>query len=164
MSDILSVTGVVAADPKHFVSAAGRPVVSFRLASTERRFDRATSSWVDAGTSWYSVSAFNALAENAAASLRRGDRVVLRGRLRIRDWEKDGRTGTTADIVAESIGHDLLWGTTTFTRVSPASGARQDPPAGGGEEDEGWPVAASASASDPAEGARGAQELVEVPF
>lgn len=155
MSDTISVTGIVAGDPKHLVSAGGRPITSFRLASAQRRYDRASSSWVDAATNWYSVTAFNGLAINAAMSLHRGDRVVLRGRLRIRDWEKDGRSGTSADIVAESIGHDLLWGTTAYTKT--VSG-REDPPAPAPDE-EAWAASTPAGRAEARE-----PELAEPPF
>jgi single-strand DNA-binding protein len=37
--------------------------------------------------------------------------------LRVRDWQNDDRTGTTVEIEAESIGHDLFWGTASFTRT-----------------------------------------------
>lgn len=127
MTDMISVTGIIATEPKHIVTSSGRPITSFRLASAQRRFDATRQSWTDSSTNWYSVSIFAGLAVHAAESLGRGDRVILRGRLRIRDWEKDGRSGTTADIVAESIGHDLLWGTTTYTRSPRWDGAGELP-------------------------------------
>ncbi len=118
MSDIISVTGTIATEPRHVVTNAGVRITSFRLASSQRRYDRAESKWVEAPTNWYTVSAFSALAVNAAASLRKGERIVARGRLQVRDWENENRSGTTVEVVAESIGHDLLWGTTAFTRVA----------------------------------------------
>jgi single-strand DNA-binding protein len=37
--------------------------------------------------------------------------------LRVRDWQTDDRTGTNVEIEAETLGHDLFWGTAVFTRL-----------------------------------------------
>jgi single-strand DNA-binding protein len=127
MSDLITVTGLIATVPRHVLTSANLAITSFRLASTQRRFDRATNVWVDAATNWYSVTAFRNLAVNAAGSLNKGDRVVVSGRVRIRDWESGDRTGTTVEIEAESLGHDLLFGTTAFTRTVVSSLGRGTP-------------------------------------
>lgn len=117
MSDIVSITGLIATTPRHVVTAEGLPITSFRLASSQRRFDKAADKWVDASTNWYTVTAFRQLAINAVPSVSKGDRIIVTGRLRVRDWQNDDRTGTSVEIEAESIGHDLFWGTATFTRT-----------------------------------------------
>jgi single-strand DNA-binding protein len=117
MSDTITITGLIATTPRHVVTAEGLPITSFRLASSQRRFDKSADKWVDASTNWYTISAFRQLAINAVPSLSKGDRVVVTGRLRVRDWQNDDRTGTTVEIEAESIGHDLFWGTASFTRT-----------------------------------------------
>ena len=116
MSDFLTSTGLVATQPRHIVTSEGLPITSFRLASTQRRFDRSQEKWIDGETNWYTITAFRQLAIHAAGSIEKGQRVVLSGRLRIRDWENGDRTGTTIDIEADSLGHDLAWGTSVFTR------------------------------------------------
>lgn len=116
MSDTITITGNVATDPEKRETTAGVAVASFRLASKQRRFDRNTGMWVDGVTNWYSVSVFRRLGEHAYLSLRRGDRVVVTGRLRLREWEAGGKRGWSAEIEADALGHDLLWGTTVFTR------------------------------------------------
>ena len=121
MSDTITLTGLVATTPRHLTTSEGLAITSFRLASSQRRFDRAAQKWIDTDTNWYTISAFRALATNAATSVVKGDRVVVTGRLRIRDWENTDRSGTTVEVEADTIGHDMFWGTSCFTRVSAAS-------------------------------------------
>ncbi|MBG6057627.1 single-strand DNA-binding protein [Cryobacterium sp. MP_M5] len=122
MSDIITVTGIVATTPRHLVTSTGLAITSFRLASGQRRFDRAKQSWVDAETNWYTVSTFRQLAHNVVGSVRRGEHVVVAGRLRIRDWHNADKNGTAVEIEADSVGHDLTWCTTISQRAAPAPG------------------------------------------
>lgn len=126
MSDIVSITGLIATTPRHVVTAEGLPITSFRLASSQRRFDKSADKWVDASTNWYTVTAFRQLAINAVPSVSKGDRIIVTGRLRVRDWQNDDRTGTSVEIEAESIGHDLFWGTAAFTRTVGTADASKD--------------------------------------
>lgn len=121
MTDFITVHGLVATTPRHLTTSEGLAITSFRLASSQRRFDRPTQKWVDADTNWYTVSSFRSLAEHSAQSIQKGDRVIVTGRLRIRDWENTDRPGTTVEIEAESLGHDLQWGTSSYSRVSSAN-------------------------------------------
>ena len=121
MSDTLTVTGLIATTPRHITTSEGLEITSFRLASSQRRFDKTANKWVDASTNWYTVTAFRNLATNAYASLNKGDRIVVVGRLRIRDWQTDDRTGTNVEIEAETLGHDLFWCTAEAKRVVVAS-------------------------------------------
>jgi single-strand DNA-binding protein len=93
-------------------------VANFRVASTPRRYQRKTDSWVDGDTQWYSVSAWRGLADNCAQSLRRGDPVVVHGRLRVETWTgTSGAEMTSFEIDASFVGHDLARGTSQFTRT-----------------------------------------------
>ena len=117
MTDSITLTGLVATVP-HVVSTGDRvPFTSFRLASNQRYYDRKTSQWVAGETNWYTVTAFRALAVNAGASVHKGDRVIVSGRLKIRRWEAGEKNGISVDVEAESIGHDLVWGTAQYLRT-----------------------------------------------
>lgn len=118
MTDQLTLTGLIATTPRHIVTAEGLAITSFRLASQQRRFDKSTGGWADADTNWYTVTAFRDLALNASQSLNKGDRVLAVGRLKVRDWSNDDRSGTSVEVEAESLGHDLHWGVTSYQRVS----------------------------------------------
>lgn len=126
MTDTITLTGLVATPPRHLLTSARLPITSFRLASNQRRFDRATNSWVDIDTNWYTVTAFRQLALNSVSSVHKGDRVVVTGRLRIREWENGERKGTSIEIEADAIGHDLRWGTASYLRSTGASSQPQE--------------------------------------
>lgn len=135
MTDIITVRGYVATEVRLTLAQSGLPIAGFRMCATERRFDRATDAWVDGHTNWYSVSMFRQLATNAGASIKKGDRVIVTGRLRIRPWSTaDGRTGTAVEIDADSAGHDLMWGTANFRRTA---SDRSDHQGGTGEGTDG---------------------------
>jgi single-strand DNA-binding protein len=150
MSDTIVLTGIVATPPRHIVTAEQLPITSFRLASTQRRFDRSQQRWVDGDTNWYTVTSFRQLATNAAGSIGKGDRVVVSGRLRIRDWDTGERKGTNIDVEADVIGHDLAWGTSSYTRTMSTSSAAQQGEAQ--QPAQTWPGDASNSGSSDAEG------------
>ncbi|MCQ1950497.1 single-stranded DNA-binding protein [Arthrobacter sp. zg-Y859] len=121
MSDTITLRGYVATDLRQNTTDNGLAVASFRMCTTERRYDRDTGGWQDGQTNWYAVSLFRQLATNAAFSVHKGDRVVVTGRLRLRQWvTEDGRSGTSADIDADTVGHDLMWGTASFRRTTSA--------------------------------------------
>jgi single-strand DNA-binding protein len=117
MSEALSVTGLVATTPRHLVTQDGLPITSFRLASSQRRFDRNQNKWIDGETNWFTVTAFRQLAINSSSSINKGDRVAVNGKLRVRDWDNGERAGTSVEIEADSMGHDLGWGNSVFTRT-----------------------------------------------
>jgi single-strand DNA-binding protein len=117
MSELLSVTGLVATTPRHLVTQDGLPITSFRLASSQRRFDRNQNKWIDGETNWYTVTSFRQLAVNSSMSVSKGDRIAVQGKLRVRDWDNGERAGTSVEIEADSIGHDLAWGNSAFTRT-----------------------------------------------
>ena len=135
MTDTITLTGLVATVP-HVITTSDRvPLTSFRLASSQRYFDRRTSQWVAGETNWYTVTAFRALATNAAASVHKGDRVIIAGRLKIRRWESGEKSGLSVDVEADSIGHDLVWGTAQYARtIQREPGAELSASAGEGGE------------------------------
>ncbi len=116
MSNIVTVVGTIATEPRALTTQSGIALCSFRVASGERRFDREKKCWVDGETNWFTVTAFRGLALNAHDSFHKGDRVVVSGRLRIRSWERDDRSGTSVEIEAEALGHDLRWGVSQFSK------------------------------------------------
>lgn len=130
MTDNMTVRGFVATEIKTSTTPGGVATASFRLGSTDRRYDRASGTWVDGHTNWFTVQGYRQLAGNMACSIKKGQRVIIVGRLKMRSWEKEGRIYHSAEIDADSVGHDLMWGSANFIRnagntAQPGTG--QDP-------------------------------------
>ncbi|WP_460631713.1 single-stranded DNA-binding protein [Leifsonia lichenia] len=127
MNDTITVSGVVATDPRHLVTNEGLSVTSFRLITSsnadqvDARADPRTSS------NWYTVTAYRQLASNVAGCVSRGDPILVSGRLRVREWSEDdaepGCIGVCAEIEADALGHDLGWGSAAFVRTVDVSSA-----------------------------------------
>jgi single-strand DNA-binding protein len=114
----VTISGNVVGDPQVRRTRADVPFVTFRVASNVRRVDHKTGEYVDAGTNFVNVTAFRSLGINLANSLEKGHPVVVYGRMRINQWTNGERTGTTVEIDAYNVGHDLTRGQSTFVRVA----------------------------------------------
>jgi single-strand DNA-binding protein len=111
-------TGLIATDVRKTITDDGLVLATFRLASTTRTFNAKTNEWDIGATNWFTVVAKGALAVHTHESLYKGDRIVVTGELKIRDWDNGERTGTSVELDATSIGHDLYFGTSKFTRTT----------------------------------------------
>ena len=122
MNDIITtVIGNAVTDVSLRVTSAGTSVVSFRIASNSRRFDKSTSSWIDQEPSYLSITAWSQLAENVALSVHKGQGLVVTGKLKVRQWQDADKSGTNVEIDAVAIGHVLNRGTSEFTKVKRVS-------------------------------------------
>jgi len=87
------------------------------VGSTPRKLNRETGEWQDGETSYYSVKCWRKLAENVHGSLRKGDMVIVRGKVFTRSWLDDQqRVRMEVEIEADSVGHDLAFGWSRFNR------------------------------------------------
>lgn len=112
----ITLTGNVGAPPT-LRMAAGTPVTSFRIGATPRRLDKATDTWSDAETLWFTVTAWRGLAEHCVSSLVKGDKVVVTGKLTQRTWTgDDGSARAGLEIDAASVGLDLSRSSAVATR------------------------------------------------
>lgn len=111
------ISGLVATTPRHYVTTAGLPLTSFRLAASIREWSKERGKFVDTGTSWFTVTCQKQLAINAATSISKGHRIIVSGTLIVRDWDNGERAGTTVELEASNMGHDLAYGSSTFERT-----------------------------------------------
>lgn len=124
MNDAITVVGSLGADPI-LKSVNGDHVAEFRLACKSRR--KEGDEWVDGHTNWYSIEAWGRFSEHVSASLRKGDVVIVLGKLKIDQWESGDKRGTSVKIRAEHVGHSLKVGPSTKERRTAPPLDHEDP-------------------------------------
>lgn len=108
MDTYITVQGNLTAEPIGRTTANGAAVVNLRIASNSRRFDKEAGEFRDGDPMYIGVTCWRGLAGNVLASLRKGDSVVVFGKLLQRSYEaKDGGTRTVMEIDALAVGPDL---------------------------------------------------------
>lgn len=118
-------------------------VATFGLACN-RRYQK-NGEWTE-DVSFFNVVAWGSLAENAAASIMKGARVIVNGRLQQRSWETDeGEKRSVVEIIADDLGPSLRWAQAQIERTTRSSdgtaAANQragTPPKGGGGSGSGY--------------------------
>jgi single-strand DNA-binding protein len=128
----ITVIGNLTDDPELKFTPSGAAVANFTVASTPRTFDRQTNEWKDGDALFLRCAAWRQMAENVAESLQKGQRVMVTGALKIRNFERqDGSKGTSVEINVEEVGPSLKWATAKVTKASRSGGGGGD--MGGGQ-------------------------------
>jgi single-strand DNA-binding protein len=115
----LSMRGNLVADPRQQATASGVKVTKFRIASNGRRFDQTAGDYVDTDPCFMNVTCWRQLADNVMQSLRKGDTVLVHGRLRFSEYDDKTNGGgrrQSYEIDAISVGPDLSRYVTALTR------------------------------------------------
>ena len=151
--------GYVAREPRYRKTHNGYSYTSLRVGYTPRRMDRDSGEWSDGGTSFVTVFCWRGLAENVAMCVRKGDPVLVKGKLQVRPYtDKAGASRVAVEVEASSIGHDLTRGVAMFQRALRPAGetaleraASVAPPseAGAGEPGTDEPGTDEAGAGEP---------------
>jgi len=134
MDSQITLTGYVGNDVEYVVGD-GWVAARFRLGSTPHW--RKGTEWVNGNTTWLSIRTSGATADNVRDSVRKGDPMIVTGRLRTRTWEDPDHVRHEQIVVeASSLGHDLARGVSTYIRpVRAAAQAYEEEPLGPSEED-----------------------------
>jgi len=116
MSDCnVTIVGNLTRDPELRFTQGGKAVASMGVAVSHRY--QQNGEWTEK-TSFINVSAWGTLAENAAASLTKGARVVVTGRLEQREYEtKEGDKRNVIDLIADEVAPSLRWARCEVERV-----------------------------------------------
>ncbi|HEY8371536.1 MAG TPA: single-stranded DNA-binding protein [Pseudonocardiaceae bacterium] len=147
----VALVGKVITEPHHRQIADGTEVASFRMVSTDRRFDPEQGRWTDRGRFYVTVTCWRRLAAGVAASLTKGDPVVVTGRLYTREYELDGVRRSTAELEAYAVGPDLARCTVEVRRPTVSVGAEREGPSDRGDRELARAPAVTARAGDTAE-------------
>lgn len=128
---VITLIGNLVDDPELRYTPAGVAVAAFRVASTPRTFDRQTNEWKDGESLFLTCSAWRQLGENVAASLARGARVIVQGRLKQRSYEdREGVKRTVFEVDVEDVGPSLLRATAAVTKATGSNSQQQRQPPG----------------------------------
>jgi len=162
---IITVVGNLTDDPELKFTPSGAPVANFTVASTPRTFDKQTNEWKDGDALFLRCAAWRQLAENVAESLTKGQRVIVTGALRVRQYERqDGSKGTSVEMNVDEVGPSLKFATAKTTKAtrssssgggfgggSPANNPWDQPAAGAGQPaaGSGWDQPAAGSTEEP---------------
>ncbi len=146
MDSTVTIVGNITRDPELRFTAGGKGVASFGVA-VGRRFQQ-NGEWQEK-TSFFNVTAWDTLGENVAASLTKGTRVLVTGRLEQREYEtKEGEKRNVVEIVADEIGPSLRWARAEVERVARDGGGTS----GGGSSSGGGGSTSGSRAPDPVYG------------
>lgn len=119
----IEIIGNVTRDPELRFTASGDAVCSFSVAWSQRRRNPQTGDWEDGDTSFFDCTAWRQLGENVAASISKGDRVIVSGYMKQRSYEdRDGNKRYAWDIQVDEVGPSLRWATAQIERTSRSSG------------------------------------------
>jgi single-strand DNA-binding protein len=155
----ITVVGNLTADPELRFTANGLAVVNFTVASTSRAFDKASNEWKDGDTVFLRCSVWRQYAENVAESLTKGTRVMVTGRLKVRQYEaRDGSKGTSVECEVDDVGPVLRNATAKVTRVSRGEGGFGGGNAAAAPADDPWATPAPSGGGDGGWGAPAAEE------
>lgn len=121
MSNTMTVVGNLTGDPELRFTAGGTAMLTGSIADNRRY--QVNGEWQEE-TSYINFVAWRELAENAAASLTKGARVIVTGRLQQRDWtDKDGNTRKSYDLVVDEIAPSLRWATAIVAKSIKSDGS-----------------------------------------
>ena len=118
MDTYLPMRGNLVSDPKQMVTASGSKVTKFRIAANGRRYDQTLREYIDTDTVYMSVTCWRQLGDNVMKSLRKGDTVLVYGRLRFSEYAdaNGGARRSSYEIDAIAVGPDLSRYVTALTR------------------------------------------------
>lgn len=111
----ITVQGTVATAPVLTRQEGKKPYCRFRVAASYGQM--VSGSWVNYDTLWFTAKAWGDLAEHLAQSFKRGDPVILCGRLGEDHWMRSGQRVSSMVLHLHCAGHDLTRGEAHYTKV-----------------------------------------------
>lgn len=98
----VTLIGTLGRDPEVRYMPNGNAVANLTLATDESYTDKGTGQKVEQ-TEWHRITAYGKLAEIIQQYLKKGSRAYFEGKLRTREWEKDGVKRYTTEIIANDM-------------------------------------------------------------
>lgn len=86
---INDIAGIIA-DPELRFTPSGTPILNFRLAFNDSKYNDQTKSWENSKTFYVDAQVWEEAANRLAEVLNKGDQVYVQGRIETQSWERDG--------------------------------------------------------------------------
>jgi single-strand DNA-binding protein len=118
MRDVYVTVRGNATSDAHTTNNQSEPTTMVRIAVNRRYYDKGIDDYKDAATpDFYNIYGTKALGRNMLRSVKKGDPIIATGRLSYSEWTwDDGSEGRSMQVRADSVGHDLVFGTTSMAR------------------------------------------------
>jgi single-strand DNA-binding protein len=113
----ITVFGNLTKDPVLKYLPTGKAVLNFTVACNYGWRDKESQTWVEGEASFFKVECWDALAENIAESFRKGDPLIVVGRMNCRKYEQEGQTKESWEIRADTVGPDMRKRSASLRRV-----------------------------------------------
>lgn len=107
----ITIVGTLTGDPELKMLPSGVALTKVRIAANDRKFNKATGQYENGDSTYLTGTIWRDYAEHVAESLRKGDKVIAIGRLKQREYEKDGATRTIFELELDEIGPTLRFST-----------------------------------------------------
>lgn len=129
-SNSITLVGNLTRDPELRYTTGGRAVANFGLA-VNRRY-QVNGEWQEQ-VSYFNVVAWGDLGENAAATLSKGMRTIIFGRLEQREYEnREGEKRSMIEVVVDDIGPSLRYAQAQVEKTQRSEGGSGGSTGGGG--------------------------------
>jgi len=116
----VTIAGNLTRDPELRYTQAGQPVASFTIASTPRSYNKDTKQYEDGEAIFQNCTLWGKPAENLAASVHKGSRVIAAGQLKARTYQtREGETKTGIDLIVDEIGLSVMFASHGASRPEP---------------------------------------------
>ena len=111
------VIGNTTGDPELRFTPSGKAVANLNIADNHRKKNPTTDQWDDDGATFYRCTLWDQMAEHVAETIQKGQRVIVTGRIRNREWEdREGNKRLSLEIDVDDIGPSLKYATAQVTR------------------------------------------------
>jgi single-strand DNA-binding protein len=95
-------------DPELRFTPSGKAVVKVRVVAKDR-VRGSNGEWQDGDPMFFDIVVWEKMGENLVESVRVGDQLVVTGKFRLNEWEKDGVKNTRLEMVVEEAAVSLRW-------------------------------------------------------
>ena len=96
------ISGCLTRDPELRSTQGGMEILALGVAVNDRRKNQQTGEWEDV-PNWIDCVMFGNRAKSVSRFLSKGSKVAIEGKLRWRQWERDGQKRSKIEVIVDEI-------------------------------------------------------------